>query len=163
MSTSSRIWMTMHARHRLEEELAALMSRRDVGTGDDADRSDQVIDAWLARKNRIRQIHDLLSKAEVGINPPDDGLAEPGMVLTVRYDDTGDIETFLLGARGAEDTDIEVYSVHSPLGSALAGALPGEQRSYPLPSGAVQPVTLLSAKPFGAHAVDAGAQAAAHV
>jgi transcription elongation factor GreA len=42
---------------------------------------------------------------------PDDGIAEPGMVLTVRFDDTGDIETFLPGVRGAELGDVEVYSV----------------------------------------------------
>ncbi|MGZ8801486.1 MAG: hypothetical protein ACXWZL_02390 [Mycobacterium sp.] len=53
--------------------------------------------------------------------------------------------------------------MNSPLGDALAGALPGEQHSYALPSGALQPVTLLSAKPFGAHVVDAGAEPAARV
>ena len=33
------------------------------------------------------------------------------MVVTVRYDDTGDTETFLLGVRGAEYVDMDVYSV----------------------------------------------------
>jgi transcription elongation GreA/GreB family factor len=74
------------------------------------------------------------------------------MVLTIRYDDDGETETFLLGVRGAEDSELEVYSVHSPLGSAIAGARPGEQRTYTIPSGANLPVTLLSAVPYGAHA-----------
>ena len=87
----------------------------------------------------------------VGEDPPDDGIAEPGMVLTVRYDDTGEIETFLLGVRGAEDADIDVYSMQSPLGSAIAGARPGEQRTYSIPSGANLPVTLLKAVPYGMH------------
>ena len=69
----------------------------------------------------------------------DDGVAEPGMVLTVRYDDTGEIETFLLGVRGVEDADIDVYSMQSPLGSAIAGARVGEQRTYSIPSGANLP------------------------
>ena len=51
---------------------------------------------------RIQQIHDLLVNAVVGEDPPNDGIAEPDMVLTIRYDDTGDTETFLLGVRGAE-------------------------------------------------------------
>jgi transcription elongation factor GreA len=43
------------------------------------------------------------------------------MVLTIRYDDTADEETFLLGLRDAEQTDrgdLEVYSPTSPLGTA---------------------------------------------
>ncbi|MGV0793574.1 GreA/GreB family elongation factor [Mycolicibacterium sp. XJ1819] len=149
--TTDGVWMTPQARERLEAELAELMSHREFDTEDPNDRDDQLVEAQLARKARIRQIHELLSNAVVGDTPPDDGIAEPGMVLTVRYDDTGDTETFLLGVRGAEDADIEVYSVQSPLGSALAGARPGEQRSYTLPNGAEQPVTLISAVPYGAH------------
>ena len=95
------------------------------------------------------QIHDLLVDAVVGEDPPDDGIAEPGMVLTIRYDDTGDIETFLLGVRGAEYGDMEVYSIQSPLGAAIAGARPGERRTYTLPSGATLTVTLLKALPHG--------------
>lgn len=93
----------------------------------------------------------MLLNAVVGEDPPDDGIAEPGMVLTVRYDDTGDIETFLLGARGAEYGDVEVYSTNSPLGSAIAGARPGERRTYVLPSGVGRSVTLLDAVPYGVH------------
>ena len=43
------------------------------------------------------------------------------MVVTVRYDDTGDTETFLLGVRGAEYAEMDIYSVQSPLGSATPG------------------------------------------
>ena len=67
----------------------------------------------------------------------------------MRYDDTGDIETFLLGVRGVEDADIEVYSAQSPLGSAIVGARPGEQRTYSIPSKDSVPVTLLDAVPHG--------------
>ena len=90
--------------------------------------------------------------AVVGEDPPDDGLAEPGMVVTIRYDDTGDTETFLLGVRGAEYGDMEVYSVQSPLGAAIVGARPGERRSYESPSGRRLNVTLLKAVPYGIHA-----------
>ena len=69
----------------------------------------------------------------------------------MRYDDTGEIETFLLGVRGVEDADIDVYSMQSPLGRAIAGAHVGEQRTYSIPSGANLPVTLLKAVPHGMH------------
>ena len=66
------------------------------------DYDDNLVAKYSARQARIRQIQDLLTNAVVGEDPPDDGIAEPGMVLTVRYDDTGEIETFLLGVRGVK-------------------------------------------------------------
>ena len=45
----------------------------------------------MARR-RIRQLQELLLTAAVGAQPPDDGIAEPGMVLTVRYADQDDTE-----------------------------------------------------------------------
>src|SRR5919112_798537 len=47
---------------------------------------------------RIRQLTQLLRDAKVGQAPPDDGIAEPGMVVEVRYDD-GEVERFLIGSR----------------------------------------------------------------
>ena len=150
MISTERLWMTREAHTRLQAELAELRTRPTIEVPDDfMDYDDNLVAKYSARQARIRQIQDLLSNAEVGENPPDDGIAEPGMVLTVRYDDTGEIETFLLGVRGAEDADIDVYSMHSPLGSAIAGARVGDQRTYSIPSGANLPVTLLKAVPYG--------------
>ena len=152
MTSTERLWMTREAHTRLQNELAALRSRPSIEVPDDfMDYDDNLVAKYSARQARIRQIQDLLSNAVVGEDPPNDGIAEPGMVLTVRYDDTGEIETFLLGVRGAEDADIDVYSMQSPLGSAIAGARPGEQRTYSIPSGANLPVTLLKAVPYGMH------------
>lgn len=139
------VWLSPHARKRLEAELIELMSHQDIGAGDD----DGIVEAWLARRGRINDIHELLSNAADGTFPPDDGVAEPGMVLTVRYEDGGDTETFLLGVRGAEGSDMEVYSPNSPLGRALLGATPGEQREYLLPNGRQQRVTLMAAVSLG--------------
>ena len=150
MTSTERVWMTRQAHTRLQTELAALRSRPSIEVPDDfMDNDDNLVPRYAARQARIRQIQDLLANAAVGEDPPDDGIAEPGMVLTVRYDDTGEIETFLLGVRGAEDADIDVYSMQSPLGSAIAGARPGEQRTYSIPSGSNLPVTLLKAVPYG--------------
>ncbi len=149
MTSTERLWMTREAHIRLKAELDALRSRPSVEVPDDfMDHDEDLVANYAARQARIRQIQDLLNNAVVGENPPDDGIAEPGMVLTVRYDDTGELETFLLGIRGAEDADIDVYSMQSPLGTAIAGARPGEQRTYTIPSGASLPVTLLKAVPY---------------
>ncbi|MCB0950881.1 MAG: GreA/GreB family elongation factor [Mycobacterium sp.] len=156
MTSTERIWMTSEAQDRLRAELAALRSRSSIEVPEDfMDRDDDLVAKYSARQARIHQIQDLLTHAVVGEAPPDDGIAEPGMVITIRYDDTGEIETFLLGTRGAEDADIEVYSVQSPLGSAIAGARAGEQRTYSIPSGANLPVTILGAVPYGMHRANA--------
>jgi len=153
MTSTEPVWMTREAHTRLQIELAALRSRPNIEVPDDfMDYDANLVANYTARQARIRQIQDLLTNAVVGEDPPDDGVAEPGMVLTVRYDDTGEIETFLLGVRGAEDADIDVYSMQSPLGSAIAGACTGEQRTYSIPSGSHLPVTLLKAVPYGTHA-----------
>ena len=154
MTSTEPVWMTPHAHTRLQTELAALRrSGPSIEVPDDyMDYDDNLVARHAARQARIRQIQDLLTNAVVGQDPPDDGIAQPGMVLTVRYDDTGEIETFLLGVRGAEDADIDVYSMQSPLGRAIAGARPGAQRTYSIPSGANLPVTLLKAVPYGMHA-----------
>ena len=152
MTSTERLWMTREAHTRLQYELAALRSRPSIEVPDDfMDYDDNLVAKYSARQARIRQIQDLLANAVVGEDPPDDGIAEPGMVLTVRYDDTGEIETFLLGVRGVEDADSDVYSMQSPLGRAVAGAHVGEQRTYSIPSGANLPVTLLKAVPYGMH------------
>lgn len=143
MNDANRAWMTRDTRDRLEAELAELTA---------AGGPDEDLDERQARQARIGQIHDLLAGAVVGEDPPDDGIAEPGMVLTVRYDDDGgDTETFLLGVPDDESGDLEVYSPQSPLGAAITGARPGEQRSYQVPSGATVAVTLLDAVPHGRH------------
>ena len=149
MTTAQRIWMTPQAHDRLRDELTTL--RTLLATEETDDNQENSVAVRRARQTRIQQIHDLLLHAVVGEDPPDDGVAEPGMVLTVRFDPHGDTETFLLGVRGAEYGDLEVYTVNSPLGAALLGARAGEQRSYPVPTGAQVPVTLLKAVPYGLH------------
>lgn len=153
MTTAQRIWLTPAAVAKLEEELLAL---RKLAAGlaeespeDSADSNAEAV--RRAQQGRIQEIHEMLVNAVVGEEPPNDGVAEPGMVLTVRYDDTDETDTFLLGVRGADYGDIEVYSLGSPLGTAINGARVGDTRSYQLPNGAVQQVTLVRALPYGLH------------
>ncbi|MGI8695943.1 MAG: transcription elongation factor GreA [Mycobacteriales bacterium] len=98
---------------------------------------------------RIRQLAQLLRTAQVGEAPKDDGIAAPGMVVTVRFDDGDDDEVFLIGSREeAMTTDLEVYSANSPLGHALTGARVGDTCQYTMPNGKTMKVALREAKPF---------------
>ena len=99
---------------------------------------------------RIRQLRQLLETAQVGEAPiSDDGSISLGMVVTVEL--MGDEETFLLGSREvAGDTDVDVYSEKSPLGSAILGRKVGDSTSYTAPNGKEIAVKIVAAKPFGA-------------
>ncbi len=153
MPTTTRVWISPQAHERLHRELDTLrfLFSAGIADGDTDANADAVRRAW---EIRIQQIHDLLINAVVGEDPPNDGIAEPGMVVTIRYDATGDTDTFLLGVDGAEYADMVVYSVESPLGSAIAGARPGDRRTYRLADGRAMAVTLLDAVPYGLHVVD---------
>jgi transcription elongation factor GreA len=155
------VWLTPEAHESLRAELAALRAADDP-------------ESAPVRAVRLRELQELLATAVVGEDPPNDGVAEPGMVLTVRYDnsdsdsdsdsgnnsgsDSDSEETFLLGFRGGESSDsaLEVFSPSSPLGIALVGTRPGEWRSYRAPSGAMIGVTLVAAVPYGQHRAAAG-------
>lgn len=142
MTASPRIWLTERSFERLQQELDHLQGLRAVEDVEDADR----------RNARIQQLREILQHAVVGEPPADDGIAEPGMVLTVRFGDTDETSTFLVGVREATDAGgLEVYSPNSPLGVALCGAREGEQCAYTVPSGTTVRVTLLRAVPFGHH------------
>ena len=96
---------------------------------------------------RIRQLTQILETAVVGEAPPDDGVVEPGMVVTVKM--FGDEETFLLGSREISgESDLDVYSEQSPLGAAINGRKAGETTSYVAPSGKSIEVEIVSAKPY---------------
>jgi transcription elongation factor GreA len=154
MTRIQRIRMTPQDYTRLHNELAALRSRRSIEVPDDVmDYDANLLARHSARKARIREIEDLLTNAVVvAEGTAFDPVAQPGMVLTIRYDDTGDTETFLLGRPDVEDADIKVYSMASPLGRVIAGARPGDQRFYTIPDATGRLVTLLKAVPYGMHA-----------
>ena len=97
---------------------------------------------------RIRQLTQLLENAIVGDTPPpDDGVVEPGMVVTVEL--FGEEETFLLGHREIQDhTDVQVFSEASPLGAAVNGKVVGETVSYHAPNGKTIEAKILAARPY---------------
>ena len=160
MSETQVTWLTQEAYDRLKQELderignrpamaAKINASREEGDlkengGYHAAREEQG-----QEEARIRQLQELLRDAKVGEAPTNRGIAEPGMVLTVRYGGDDETEEFLLATReeGAHGA-MEVYSPSSPLGQALLGAKNGETREYTLPNGNVMKVTLLKAVPY---------------
>jgi transcription elongation factor GreA len=95
---------------------------------------------------RIRQLQQLLTTAIIGETPPDDGIVEPGMVVTVEM--FGDEETFLLGSREITDESLQVFSERSPIGAAVNGKQVGDAVSYEAPNGKTIDVKILGAKPY---------------
>ena len=96
---------------------------------------------------RIRQLTQILNTSVVGEAPADDGVVEPGMVVTVRM--FGDEEKFLLGSREiAGDSDLDVYSEQSPLGAAINGKKAGDTATYEAPNGKSVDVEIVSATPY---------------
>jgi transcription elongation factor GreA len=142
-ANTDHVWLTQDAHDRLKSELASLMARREKDAAEEADVTEQE-----QREVRIRHLQELISVAVVK-EPPDDGVAEPGMVLTVRYEGEDETETFLMADTegAATHTDLEVCSPKSPLGAALLGAVPGDKREYRAPGGNLVTVALVKAVP----------------
>ena len=159
-----KVWLTQDAFDKLKQELedlkgprrqeviARISAARDEGDlkengGYHAAREEQG-----KLEGRIRQLEDMLRRAEVGETPPDDGVVEPGMKVTYRFvgDDDDETETFLLGAREMEDVSggLKVYSPQSPLGTAIIGANKGDTVSYEAPNGKMLQVVIVDAVPF---------------
>jgi transcription elongation factor GreA len=98
---------------------------------------------------RIAQLQDMLKRAQVGETPPDDGVVEPGMVVTYRFVGDDADEKFLLGAREMkDDDDLEVFSPQSPLGEAINGHKRGETVEYTAPNGKTLKVEIIDAVPY---------------
>ncbi len=156
------IWLTQEAFDKLQGELehlrgpvrseivARISAARDEGDlkengGYHAAREEQG-----KTEARIRQLEDMLRRAEVGETPADDGVVEPGMKVTTRFAGDDETETFLLGAREMEDTTagLQVFSPQSPLGSAIVGAKVGETVAYEAPNGKRLEVEIVDAVPY---------------
>ncbi len=156
------IWLTQDAYDKLEAELenlrgpvraeivARISAAREEGDlkengGYHAAREEQgKVEA------RIRQLEDMLRRAQVGETPADDGVVEPGMKITYRFVGDDEQETFLLGAREMEETTegLQVFSPQSPLGSAIIGAKKGETVKYDAPNGKKLAVEIVDAVPY---------------
>jgi transcription elongation factor GreA len=151
-------WLTQEAYDRLKEELDYLagegrleMSRRIEQAREEGDLRENggyhaAKEEQGKREARIRQLQQLLASAKVGERPADDGVVEPGMVVTARV--AGEEMRFLLGSREVAGDGIEVYSEKSPLGEAINGKNKGDVATYQAPNGTEIKVEILDAQPY---------------
>jgi len=158
--TTSVPWLTQEAYDRLKAELDHLSGpgRTEIARKIEEARQEGDLrenggyhaakEEQGKRESRIRQLRQLLENAQVGEAPTStDGTITPGMVVTV--DLAGEEMTFLLGSREVGgDTDLDVYSEKSPLGSAILGRKVGDESSYTAPNGTDVSLRILAAEPF---------------
>jgi transcription elongation factor GreA len=152
-------WLTQEAFDRLTAELEALQT---TGRAEVVKRIEQARSEGDLRENggyhaareeqakmegRIAQLKALLTSARVGEAPAQADTVAPGTVVNATV--AGEPMVFLVGSREvAATTDLNVYSEKSPLGAAIIGAAPGEQRSYTAPNGRAVAVEIHSVQPF---------------
>ena len=159
MAENTGAWLTQDAFDRLTQELEHLSGpyRQEI-----VDRIAQARDEGDLRENggyhaarneqsmnetRIQVLQEMLEHAEVGDIPADDGIVEPGMVVTAIV--AGREQTFLLGSRDAGgDLGIQVFSAQAPLGAAVIGHKAGDKLSFEAPTGRMIDVEIIEAKPF---------------
>ena len=159
------IWLTQEAYDKLQGELDHLSTEgraevsqkiaraREEGDlrengGYHAAREEQGV-----QEARIRQLTDMLRRAQVGESPANADEVAPGTQVTIAFDgDESDTDTFVLGSRellGLDDSvDTNVYSPQSPLGTAILGKKTGETASYEAPNGRSIDVTIVKVEPF---------------
>jgi transcription elongation factor GreA len=157
---ASVTWLTQEAYDRLSKELEELIANRRVIAKEINDRREEgdlrenggyqaAREEQGKQEGRIVQLQALLREAKVGEPPVSDGVAGPGMIVTVRFDGDDEDETFLIGSREeAETAGVEVYSAASPLGKALTGTREGDTVEYETPTGKTMKVKLVSARAF---------------
>ncbi|EPR75228.1 Transcription elongation factor GreA [Leifsonia rubra CMS 76R] len=140
-------WLTQEAFDRRTAELEQLTGegRHDIAKKIEAAREEGDLKengGYHAAKEeqgkieaRIRVLTELLRHAVVGDVQDDDGVVEPGILVTAKI--MGDESVFLLGSREivADDSDLDVYSEKSPLGMAINGLKVGESTTYTAPNG----------------------------
>jgi transcription elongation factor GreA len=155
--TTNQSYLTQAAHDRLKAELEELSGpgRTEIAKRIEAARQEGDLrenGGYHAAKEeqgkmeaRIRQLTQLLDNAIIGETPADDGVVEPGMMVTVEM--FGEEETFLLGSREIGDEDIQVFSEKSPIGAAVNGASVGDTVSYEAPNGTQVEVKVVHTTP----------------
>lgn len=154
------IWLTQDAYDKLRAELEELKGparqeiiERIAAARDEGDLKENggyhaAKDEQGKQEARIRQLEDMLRRAEVGDTPADDGVVEQGMKVTIKFVDFDDEETFLFGAREMEQEGLKAYSPQSALGAAINGRRKGETVTYEAPNGKDVSVEIVDAVPY---------------
>ena len=161
MTDANVTWLTQEAFDRLTAELEHLSGagRTEIASKIEAAREEGDLKengGYHAAKEeqgkmeaRIRVLQQLLTHSKVGDAPASTGVVEPGTVITATI--LGDESTFLIGSREiVGDSDLDVYSEGSPLGTAILGKKVGDKISYTAPNGNSIPVEILKVETYTA-------------
>lgn len=142
---SDTVWLSQSAYDQLQAELDHLKTtgREEAAQAIKAARAhgdlrenaeyDTAKEEQAKMEARIRQLEDMLQRAQVGSASTGDVVGGGSVVTTI--DEDGDEETYLIGSREDRTTGLTVVSADSPLGRALIGARVGEEVSYQAPAG----------------------------
>lgn len=157
--TGTTTWLTQEAYDRLKAEyeyltgagrdeiVARVAQARDEGDLKENSGYHAAREEHAKQEARVRELKAKLESAQIG-TPPDDGLVEPGMIVTLDF--AGEEMTFLLGSREiAGTTDLDVFSEASPLGASILGRSVGDEVTFTTPTGAERLVKVLKAVPYG--------------
>ena len=160
MSSDSTVtFLTQEAYDRLAAELEHLSTtgREEIAKRIEAAREEGDLkenggyhaakDEQGKQEARIRTLQQLLKDAQVGEAPESDGTVAPGTVITALV--AGGEEVFLLGSREiAVNSELDVYSEASPLGSAIIGLKEGDKTSYTAPNGSEIAVEIVKVETY---------------
>ncbi len=154
------IWLTQEAFDKLGAELAKLdgpdreeiksqiAEARDEGDLKENAGYHAARDELSKLEGKVLMLKDRLRRAQVGETPADDGVVEPGMLVTYRFVGEDETEQFLFGAKEMEEPGLMVVSPKSALGQAVHGRSKGETVKYKAPTGKELSVTILDAVPY---------------
>ncbi|NYF10102.1 transcription elongation factor GreA [Leifsonia sp. AK011] len=159
MTDSNVTWLTQEAFDRLNAELESLSGegRLEIAKKIEAAREEGDLKengGYHAAKEeqgkieaRIRVLTELLRNSVVGEAPESTGVVAPGTLVTATI--LGDESTFLIGSREiVGDSDLDVYSEGSPLGTAIIGMSAGDETSYTAPNGRSITVKVLKVETY---------------
>jgi len=159
VTDSNVTWLTQEAFDRLNAELESLSGegRIEIAKKIEAAREEGDLKengGYHAAKEeqgkieaRIRVLTELLRHSVVGEAPESTGVVAPGTLVTATI--LGDESTFLIGSREiVGDSDLDVYSEGSPLGTAIIGMSVGDETSYTAPNGRSIAVKVLKVETY---------------
>lgn len=125
----------------LEEESRTYGNDRrgKVGTSGRADASeiDEIGQQRALREAQAGEIRDIMENAEI-IRAEGAEVVEPGKLVTVRYGDEDESESYRVELRQEGEHPRDVLSPASPLCRALMGHSPGERVQVKVPAGEVE-------------------------
>lgn len=113
-----------------------LLRAREYGDIRENAEYDATKDAQALMEARVRQLEYMIRRAVVRDSPADEGPCAPGMIVTLKDEESGGTEEYLLTTSAEEKLDgMRTVTTSSPLGSALVGKSVGEKVTVNAPGG----------------------------